>query len=240
MKGILFLVGVASLAAIASDAQAQGAPTRSPPVIVLRQADRTPPPSSMVIPADGISHEVRPDGTRVERRVRVIREGAGAPPPSPMAEGAWRGGEWRGDSAPSRTGRWVDGRWVEGQWDGGWDRDRRVYEGEYRGTYVRDGRVHDGGRYPAPHGSRVYRDGYGYGYEGAPVGYGYPGGYAVEGYTEVVTQGAPVVVEETETTYETVRQPVVRRARVAPRATVRVHRPATARRAPTRPRCICR
>ena len=233
MKQLVLFVGVAVVAALATDAQAQ--PTRPAP-------SATASPTRVVIPTAGISSEVRPDGTRVVRQVRVIRDDAvsppivdaSAPPPPP---------------ADMRGGRvWRDGRWVEGDWNGGWDREGRVFEGEYRGTYVRDGRArYDSRRVYAedPYG-RVYdrrEDGFGWRGDGRN-GYDYGGEYGHEGwgYREIVTPGAPIVVEEIETTYETVAQPVAARARVATRARVapaRAQRAAPVRRS-VRPRCVCR
>lgn len=71
----------------------------------------------------------------------------------------------------------------------------------------------------------------GYAYEG---GYYSGGGYDYAGMQTIVIPGAPIIIEETETTYETVHVAPAR-ARVAPRRPVR-HRPAPR----PRPRCVCR
>lgn len=87
---------------------------------------------------------------------------------------------------------------------------------------------------------RDYRHDGGYGYRGD---YGSRGGYYESGYSEggyygggtttIVIPGQPTIIEETETTYETVTV-AAPRARAAPRRHVR--------RAPARPRprCVCR
>lgn len=76
-----------------------------------------------------------------------------------------------------------------------------------------------------------YVDGYDRGGH-ASAAYGYGGGYVMSAPTTIVIPGAPIIIEETETYYETVT--VARpRARVAPR---RVARPAVR----PRPRCVCR
>lgn len=65
--------------------------------------------------------------------------------------------------------------------------------------------------------------------------YGYDYGDYGYGTVTTVIPGAPVIVEETETTYETVTVPIARqRARVAPRRHVVRARPRP------RPRCTCR
>lgn len=61
-------------------------------------------------------------------------------------------------------------------------------------------------------------------------------GYAASSGGFVVMQGAPTIIEETETTYETVTIPAVTRTRAAPRR-VAHRRPAVRRAAP---RCTCR
>lgn len=71
----------------------------------------------------------------------------------------------------------------------------------------------------------------GYAYEG---GYYSGGGYEYAGMQTIVIPGAPIIIEETETTYETVHVAPAR-ARVAPRRAVR---PRAAPR--PRPRCVCR
>jgi hypothetical protein len=71
----------------------------------------------------------------------------------------------------------------------------------------------------------------GYAYEG---GYYSSGGYEYAGMQTIVIPGAPIIIEETETTYETVHVAPAR-ARVAPRRAVR---PRAAPR--PRPRCVCR
>jgi hypothetical protein len=81
-----------------------------------------------------------------------------------------------------------------------------------------------------------YERGYGSGdyYQGGNYG-AYDGGYAYGGMQTIVIPGQPVIIEETETTYETVVVPQPRpqvRRRVAPRRVV--HRPRP------RPRCVCR
>lgn len=98
------------------------------------------------------------------------------------------------------------------------------YDGyEYRGGRYGRGDGYDGRSYESSSSS--------YGYEG---GYYQGGGYYGGGVTTIVIPGAPIIIEETETTYEsvTVAAPAPR-ARTAPR---RVHPRA---RAP-RPRCVCR
>jgi hypothetical protein len=70
----------------------------------------------------------------------------------------------------------------------------------------------------------------GYAYEGSY----YSGGYDYAGMQTIVIPGAPIIIEETETTYETVHVAPAR-ARVAPRRPV--HRRAAPR---PRPRCVCR
>ena len=69
-----------------------------------------------------------------------------------------------------------------------------------------------------------------YGHGGYDRAYAYDG-YGYEGGQVIVIPGQPVIVEETETTYETVVQsrPTVRRARVAPRGWGGVPRPSGAR-----------
>ncbi len=80
-------------------------------------------------------------------------------------------------------------------------------------------------------GGNYQNDGY---YQGENYG-SYDGGYAYGGMQTIVIPGQPVIIEETETTYETVvveqARPQVRR-RLAPRRVV--HRPRP------RPRCVCR
>ena len=97
--------------------------------------------------------------------------------------------------------------------------DRRACESSWSRSSQRDYR----GR-----GDSYY--GGGYAYEG---GYYSGGGYEYAGMQTIVIPGAPIIIEETETTYETVHVAPAR-ARVAPR------RPVHRRPAPRpRPRCVC-
>lgn len=112
-----------------------------------------------------------------------------------------------------------NGYWRRADSDGGY-RHR-----EYRHDTRRDDRGYD---YRGDYGSD------GYGYQGGYYESGYSeGGYYGGGVTTIVIPGAPTIIEETETTYETVTL-AAPRARAAPRRHVR--------RAPARPRprCVCR
>lgn len=96
-------------------------------------------------------------------------------------------------------------------------------DGRYRDDYAYRGDRYEGGY--------RYESGSSYGYES---GYYQDGGYyGGGGVTTIVIPGAPTIIEETETTYETVTV-ATPRARTAPRRAVR--------RAPARPRprCVCR
>ena len=99
--------------------------------------------------------------------------------------------------------------------------DRREDHDNYR-EYA--GRGHGG--HAVAHG----QNGGGYAYSGA----GYDYGYGAPTVTTIVVPGQPIIVEETETTYETVTL-AAPRARVAPRRPAR--RAVVAR---PRPRCTCR
>ena len=98
------------------------------------------------------------------------------------------------------------------------DRDNGYrYEGGYPAGYYTQGGYVDGPTYVG--GGEAYGQGYGY----------MPGAT-----TTIVIPGQPVIIEETETTYETVSVPMVTRARVAPRRVV--HRAAPRHVV----RCTCR
>ncbi len=124
---------------------------------------------------------------------------------------------------------------------------RRIerYRDDDRRDWSRDdrGRHHHGHRrgYDYGNGPYVYTSGgYDYGYRD---GYGYQDGYRggeIVGYapgpvTTIIMPAQPITVEETVTTYETVR--TQRRARVAPRRPV--HRHVVRPRPRPRPACVC-
>lgn len=124
-----------------------------------------------------------------------------------------------------------DGRGCEGYWQAhgrGVD-SRRVVRRYSRGgaPYV-NGAGYDYGY--SSGGSYDYS-----GYEGSSYAYGSEVvGYAPGASQTIVIPGQPVIIEETETFYETVTTPAVTRARVAPRRTVHRARPRV------RARCTCR
>ena len=101
---------------------------------------------------------------------------------------------------------------------------------DYRGGRER----YDGGRYESGYDSRYGDERY-YGRDERYASYGYGGGYDyIPGApTTIVIPGQPVIIEETETYYETVTV-AAPRARAAPRR--RAHR-ASVR---PRPTCVCR
>ncbi len=110
------------------------------------------------------------------------------------------------------------------------DRDDRGYRHGHDG---RGSSYHYEGGYPAGYYTNGgYVDGPTYvgGGEGYAQSYGYTPGTT----TTIIIPGQPVIIEETETTYETVSVPMVTRARVAPR---RVVHHAAPRRVV---RCTCR
>jgi uncharacterized protein YcfJ len=121
-----------------------------------------------------------------------------------------------------------DGR-CQDYWQRTDSRDGR--HGDYRhDRYRHEDRRYDGYGY---RGGYAYEAGSSYGYES---GYYQDGGYYGGGVTTIVIPGAPIIIEETETTYETSTVvSTAQRARTAPR---RVHRRAPAPR--PRPRCVCR
>ncbi len=120
----------------------------------------------------------------------------------------------------------------------------RAEDGQCRDYWNRTGRgdgySSDGYRYDGEQrydDRYAYRGDYGargdsYGYEGGYYESSSSGSYYGGGVTTIVIPGAPTIIEETETTYETVTV-AAPRARVAPR---RAHRRAPVR----RPRCVCR
>lgn len=123
-----------------------------------------------------------------------------------------------------------DGRGCEGYWQAhGRQDNRRVVRRYSRGgaPYV------NGGGYDYGYSSGGSYDSSGY--EGSSYSYGSEVvGYAPGATQTIVIPGQPVIIEETETFYETVTTPAVTRVRVAPRRAV--HRP----RARVRARCTCR
>lgn len=129
------------------------------------------------------------------------------------------------DRAASRNNCGSNGRgngYAEGYGD---DRGYAGYDDRgYEEHREYEGRAHGG------HGSAHGQNGGGYAYNGA----GYDYGYGAPTVTTIVVPGQPIIIEETETTYETVTL-AAPRARVAPRRPARravVSRP--------RPRCTCR
>ncbi len=142
--------------------------------------------------------------TRVESRVIVVDGNSGE------------------DAAVYRSA--ADRAPTESDYRGRWQRiEGRSYRGD-EGRYSRDGRDYDNGRYDD--GGRYYDEDRRY----ADARYGYD--YIQGAPTTIVIPGQPVIIEETETTYETVTI-AAPRIRSAPRA---AHRPAVRR----RPSCNCR
>lgn len=112
-----------------------------------------------------------------------------------------------GAAAGAAIDRSEDHRQCQGWWNNGGERYYQSYRGGEYGRYE--------GGYDAGYASGYY-------------------GYAPGATTTIVIPGQPIIIEETETTYETVA--VATRARVAPRRPAR----RAARPAVRRPRCTCR
>lgn len=132
-----------------------------------------------------------------------------------------------------------DNRGCEGYWQAHGRGDARHDGRRVVRRYNRGGAPYvNGGGYDYGYSSGGSYDYSGYessGYQSST----YAGGSEVIGYAPGATQtivipGQPVIIEETETFYETVTTPAVTRARVAPRRAV--HRP----RPRVRARCTCR
>ena len=207
-----------------------------------------------------VEGEWTPDRRRFEG-VYEVDERAGPPPRGPYREGHRRdrGDEWRG--AGFDAGRWDDeemmrrcrgGGGVTGAAIGGvaggaignrvagrGNRTVGTVVGAVAGAVAGAAIERSADARACEQWSRDYeaRTRYGHGggyYQGGDYA-AYDGGYAYGGMQTIVIPGQPVIIEETETTYENVvvheARPRVRH-RVAPRRTV--HRPRP------RPRCVCR
>ncbi len=119
-----------------------------------------------------------------------------------------------GAAAGAAIDRSEDRRQCQGWWANGGDRYYQQYRGGDYGRYESYGRYEGG--YDAAYSSGYY-------------------GYAPGATTTIVIPGQPIIIEETETTYETVTV-AAPRARVAPRRPAR----RAARPVVRRPRCTCR
>lgn len=262
MRTLLLLASAATLAFLTQEAEAQ---TRTERRVVVIQPDQIPDEAEVYHGSDDralterhyrgrwVEGEWSPDRRRFEG-VYEVDERAGPPPRGPLRQPHVRPAAdlddrgWDDEEMMRRCNRRGSGvaGGVIGGIAGGVLGNRIAGRGDRRiGTAI-------GAAAGAVAGAAIersadrrgcddwYRDyqrrmSYGYGggsYDGYE-NYGY--GYGYGGAQTIVIPGAPIIVEETETTYETVTvaQPRPRvRHRAAPRRVV--HRPRP------RPRCVCR